>query len=76
MYIARSDASFGEDEWRPFVESHSFGHLVAPGGPERALPVVVPTQFVLAGSTVWLHLVRANPVFEALSDIAKNAAKG
>ena len=31
-------------------------------------PVVVPTQFVLAGSTVWLHLVRANPVFDALAE--------
>jgi transcriptional regulator len=33
--------------------------------------VVVPTQFVLAGSTVWLHLVRANPVFAALSEDAR-----
>jgi transcriptional regulator len=30
--------------------------------------VVVPTQFVLAGQTVWLHLVRANPVFGALAE--------
>ena len=30
--------------------------------------MVVPTQFVLAGDTVWLHLVRANPVFEALAE--------
>jgi transcriptional regulator len=30
--------------------------------------VVVPTQFVLEGSTVWLHLVRANPVFTALAE--------
>jgi transcriptional regulator len=32
---------------------------------------VVPTQFVLAGTTVWLHLVRANPVFAALSEDAR-----
>ena len=32
------------------------------------MPVVVPTQFVLAGHTVWLHLVRANPIFAALSE--------
>jgi transcriptional regulator len=68
MFIAPADATRGEDEWRPFVEAHPFGHLVAPGGPERALPVVVPTQFVLDEETVWLHLVRANPVFAALAE--------
>jgi transcriptional regulator len=68
MFIAPVDATRGEDEWRPFVESHPFGHLVVPGGPDRDLPVVVPTQFVLHGDTVWLHLVRANPVFGALAE--------
>lgn len=68
MFVAPVDAAVDEDEWRTFVTSHPFGHLVAPGGPGRDLPVVVPTQFVLEGSTVWLHLVRANPVFEALAE--------
>ena len=68
MFVARVDATEGEDEWRGFVTAHPFGHLVARGGPARDYPVVVPTQFVLAGSTVWLHLVRANPVFAALSE--------
>jgi transcriptional regulator len=68
MFVAPVDATSGEDEWRPFVESHPFGHLVAPGGPERALPVVVPTQFVLDADTVWLHLVRGNPIFDALAE--------
>ena len=68
MFVAPVDATRGENEWRAFVESHPFGHLVAPGGPDRELPVVVPTQFVLAGRTVWLHLVRANPIFEALAE--------
>jgi transcriptional regulator len=68
MFIAPVDATLGETEWRPFVEAHPFGHLVVPGGPARELPVVVPTQFVLADDTVWLHLVRANPVFEALAE--------
>jgi transcriptional regulator len=66
MFIAPVDATLGEHEWRSFVEAHSFGHLVAPGGRDREFPVVVPTQFVLADETVWLHLVRANPVFAAL----------
>jgi transcriptional regulator len=68
MFIAPVDASLGDEEWRAFVEAHPFGHLVARGGPDREVPVVVPTQFVLAGTTVWLHLVRANPVFEALGE--------
>jgi transcriptional regulator len=68
MFIAPVDATSGEDEWRPFLASHPFGHLVAPGGPGRELPVVVPTQFVLEGDEVWLHLVRANPVFAALTE--------
>ncbi len=68
MFIAQVDATRGEDEWRPFVTSHPFGHLVAPGGGGRDVPVVVPTQFVLESTTVWLHLVRANPVFAALAE--------
>jgi transcriptional regulator len=68
MYIAPVDATRGEDEWRSFVAAHPFGHLVAPGGARRDLPIVVPTQFVLEGGTVWLHLVRANPVFGALAE--------
>ncbi|HWD54542.1 MAG TPA: FMN-binding negative transcriptional regulator [Acidimicrobiales bacterium] len=68
MFVAPVDATVGESEWRAFVASHPFGHLVAAGGPDRGFPVVVPTQFVLAGSTVWLHLVRGNPVFEALAE--------
>lgn len=68
MYIAPVDATLGEAEWRAFVAAHPFGHLVAAGGPDRPFPVVVPTQFVLDGSTVWLHLVRVNPVFSALAE--------
>jgi len=68
MFVAPVDATLGEPEWRAFVDAHPFGHLVARGGSTREFPVVVPTQFVLAGSTVWLHLVRANPVFGALSE--------
>jgi transcriptional regulator len=68
MFVAPVDATSGEGEWRPFVEAHPFGHLIAPGGPGRGLPVVVPTQFVLEGDAVWLHLVRQNPLFGALAE--------
>jgi transcriptional regulator len=67
MYTAPVDATLGEAEWRPFVEAHSFGHLVA-AGRHRDVPVVVPTQFLLEGDTVHLHLVRTNPLFAALAE--------
>ena len=67
MYIAPADATLGEAEWRPFVEATGFGHLVA-AGRDRDVPVVVPTQFLLEGDTVRLHLVRANPLFAALAE--------
>jgi transcriptional regulator len=70
MYIAPVDATLGEDEWRPFVEANQFGHLVA-AGRQREVPVVVPTQFVLEGNTVRLHLVRANPIFGAITENPK-----
>jgi transcriptional regulator len=67
MYIAPADATLGETEWRPFIEANSFGHLVA-AGRDRDVPVVVPTQFVLEGDTVRLHLVRTNPLFAAVAE--------
>ena len=67
MHIAPVDATVGESEWRPFVESQGFGHLAA-AGRDRDVPVVVPTQFVLRGDEALLHLVAANPVFAALSE--------
>jgi len=67
MYTAPVDATLGEAEWRPFVAATSFGHLVA-AGRNREVPVVVPTQFLLDGDTVRLHLVRTNPLFSALAE--------
>ena len=67
MYIAQVDSGFGEDEWREFVTSQGFGHLVA-AGRGRAVPVVVPTQFVLDGDEVILHLVDRNPILEAIEE--------
>jgi transcriptional regulator len=67
MYIPPADRSIGEHEWRPFVERHAFGHLAA-SGIGRTVPVVVPTQFVLDGDSVLLHLAAPNPIFDALSE--------
>lgn len=66
MYVAGVDRSFGEDEWRPFVEAEGFGHFVAPGD-GAGYPVVVPTQFVLDGDELLAHFAAPNPVFGALA---------
>ena len=67
MLVQPWDASTDPDEWRAFVVATGFGHLVA-AGRGRDVAVVVPTQFVLAGDEVVLHLARANPVWAALDE--------
>ena len=66
--IRPHDASVSEHEWRSFLVSQGFGQLVAPGGPNRQLPVIVPTQFSLTEDAIVFHLAKANPVFEALEE--------
>jgi transcriptional regulator len=66
VFVHKWDAG-GEDEWRSFVASHGFGELIA-AGRNRDLPVVVPTQFVLLGDEVVLHLLRQNPIWTALDE--------
>lgn len=61
------DASGDEGRWRAFVDAQSFGHLVA-AGRSRDVPAVVPTQFVLDGDRVVLHLARSNPIFEYIEE--------
>src|SRR4051812_25372513 len=46
---------------------HAFGDLVA-GGRDRDLPVVVPTQFVVVDGHVLVHLIRRNPIFDAIRE--------
>ena len=76
MFIAPVDATLGEAEWRALRRGPP---IRAPGGcpaaPDAPVPVVVPTQFVLDGDTVWLHLVRANPLFGALAENPRVAAQ-
>jgi transcriptional regulator len=60
--------SADDDEWRAWLAGRDFGQLIA-AGRDRDLPVVVPTHFVFDGErTVWLHLARPNPVWEALEE--------
>jgi transcriptional regulator len=63
------DAALDADEWRNFIVSQGFGHLIA-AGRGREVPVVVPTQFLLDGDVVWLHLARPNPIWHALDENA------
>lgn len=66
MYVAESDAGT-EPEWRAFVAAHPFGELVA-AGRDRSVPVIVPTQFVLTGDEILIHLVGRNPVWDAIAE--------
>src|SRR5881628_2764981 len=69
MLIHKHDAPFDDAEWRDFLKTHDFGELIVPGGPTRDLPVVVPTHFIYDGEkTVFLHLARLNPVWEAIAE--------
>ena len=67
MFIHGVDGG-DEAEWRAFLAAHPFGELVARGGPERRVPVVVPTQFVLDGDDVLVHLLARNPVWAAIAE--------
>ncbi|MEO0494343.1 MAG: FMN-binding negative transcriptional regulator [Actinomycetota bacterium] len=68
MLIHRhDDASDDGPRWRAFVEAQGFGHLVA-AGCDREIPVIVPTQFLLDGDTVRLHLAAKNPIFAAFDE--------
>jgi transcriptional regulator len=64
------DATTDAAEWREFVVRQGFGQLVA-SGRDRDVAVVVPTQYVVEGEEVLLHLARPNPVWAA---IAENSA--
>jgi transcriptional regulator len=60
-----------DEEWRSYLadDRHRFGELIAGGGPDRAVPVVVPTHFLFDGdATIRLHLAVPNPVFDALDE--------
>jgi transcriptional regulator len=63
------DAPNHDDEWRAVLREFDFGQLIAPGGTDRDLPVVVPTHFIFDGDhTLEMHLARPNPVWRALAE--------
>ena len=69
MLVHPWDAPNHDEEWRAVLREFDFGQLIAPGGPDRDLPVVVPTHFIFDGEhTIELHLARPNPVWRALAE--------
>lgn len=67
MLVHPWDAGQNNDEWREFVSGQGFGQLIA-SGRDRDVPVVVPTQFLLIGDEVVLHLARPNPIWAAIEE--------
>ena len=67
MLVHPWDETEGEEEWRHFVEAQGFGQLIA-AGRDREVPVVVPTQYLLDGDEVVLHLARPNPIWHAIEE--------
>jgi transcriptional regulator len=67
MLVHPWDAGLDDSEWREFVVAQGFGQLIA-AGRGRDVPVVVPTQFVLDGDRVLLHLARPNPIWRAIEE--------
>lgn len=67
MLVHPWDSPVAADEWRGFVTAQAFGQLIASGG-QREVPVVVPTQYVLDGDEVLLHLARPNPVWKPIAE--------
>lgn len=67
MHIAPVDRSSGTDEWRTFVASQGFGHLIASGN-RRAVPEVAAGQFVLEQDDLLLHVVARHPILDAIAE--------
>src|ERR1019366_1091985 len=67
VHVPAVDLPIDEEEWRSFVRTQGFGHLVAPGA-GRDVPVVVPTQYVYEHPVVLAHVAAPNPVLAALAE--------
>jgi transcriptional regulator len=69
MLVHPWDAPEHDDQWRELLNECDFGQLIAPGGPDRELPVVIPAHFTFDGQrTVELHLAKPNPIWRPLAE--------
>ena len=64
MLIRPHDALEDRTVATEFLTAQGFGHLAA-SGHDHDVPVVVPTQYVVDGDDIVLHLAAANPVLLA-----------
>jgi transcriptional regulator len=67
MFVHPHDRVDDAARWRAFLVDQGFGQLAA-AGERRSYPVVVPTQYVLDGDTILMHVVAANPILAALAE--------
>jgi transcriptional regulator len=67
MYIPPADAAT-EEEWRALLERVEVIEVIAPGGPERELPVVAPVHAVWDGTRFSCHFAVNNSVWAALEE--------
>lgn len=57
MLIQPWDAAVSDTEWRDWLAGHDFGQL-AVNDPGAGAPHVIPTDFVIDGDTLLVHLAR------------------
>jgi transcriptional regulator len=67
MMIRDVDRDDDPQRWRAFLTAQGFGHFAA-AGRDRDVPIIVPTQYVVQGDEIVLHLIASNPVFAALDE--------
>lgn len=65
MFIHPHDLETDPAVWRAFLGAQGFGHLACRSTDGR-FPVIVPSQFVVDGDEILLHVVAANPMVAAL----------
>jgi transcriptional regulator len=66
MFIQPWDAALDDAEWQTWIaDGHHFG-LLSVNGLLGHAPIVVPTHFTAAGSTLLIHLARPNPVWKTI----------
>lgn len=61
MYLPSLFAERDPERLRAFLESHSFGALIAPGDPPEVAHV--PFALIRERDALWGHVARANPVW-------------
>jgi transcriptional regulator len=67
MYLPPADVA-SEEEWRWLLDRVDVIEVIAPGGPDRQMPVVVPVHAVWDGTRFSCHFAANNPLWSALAE--------